>query len=348
MSARPTTPEQTKEQSSRPHVGRSAQRPGEQAEAPTGIPPRGWWQITRRAVREASADNIPIIAAGVAFFAFLAIPPALIAALSLYGLVSNPQDVVRQVQDFAGALPEQAQPLIADQLNSLATSSGGALSIGLVISVLAALWSASSGVSNLMKAINIAYDENDERGMVKQRAIALLLTLGAIVFVLVTLFLVAAVPPLLSALPLGSAGTVLAQIVRWVLLIGVVIGSLAVLYRIAPDRDAPRMTWTSTGALVATVLWVIASVGFSVYVNNFGSYNKTYGSLAGVIIFLVWLWISNIALLLGVELNAELQRARAIARGLPPDREPYVQPRDTRKFPEELRREVESQEHRLG
>jgi len=283
-------------------------RPGEQAGAPTQIPPTGWWQVTRRAFKESTSDNVGILAGGVAFFAFLAIPPALIAGLTLYGLVADPQTVARQMQALAGSLPREAQPLIADQLNTLANGGNGALSIGLVISVLAAVWSASTGTSNLMAAVNIAYDQQESRGFLKLRATALALTLGAIVFVLLTLFLVAVVPPLLQALQLGVVGTILAQVLRWALLVGLVVGALAIVYRVAPDRNAPKFAWTSPGALTATVLWMLGSVGFSLYVNNFGSYNKTYGALAGVIVFLLWLYLTSYIILLGAEINAESEK----------------------------------------
>jgi membrane protein len=249
-----------------------------------------------------------MLAGGVAFFGFLAVFPALIAALTLYGLVADPAEVAAQVQALAGMLPQQAQPLIADQLNAVASSSDGALGVGLAVSLVAALWTASSGVGNLVQAINLAYDEEETRGFFKLRATALLLTLGGIVFVLVTLGLVAVVPPLLDAAPLGVAGTVLAQVVRWVLLVAVVLVALAVVYRVAPDRDAPRIRWVSTGAFVATTLWIIGSVVFSLYVNNFGSYNKTYGALAGVVVLMLWLYLTCYIVLLGAEINAESER----------------------------------------
>jgi membrane protein len=292
--------------------GDASSRPGEQAEAPTQIPPTGWWQVTRRAFAESTSDNVGILAGGVAFFAFLAIPPALIAGLTLYGLVADPQTVARQMQALAGSLPQEAQPLIADQLNTLANGGNGALSVGLVISVLAAVWSASTGTSNLMAAVNLAYDQQESRGFLKLRATALALTLGAIVFVLLSLFLVAVVPPLLQALQLGVVGTVLAQVLRWALLVGVVVVSLAIVYRLAPDRNAPKFAWTSPGALTATFLWVLGSIGFSLYVNNFGSYNKTYGALAGVIVFLLWLYLTSYIILLGAEINAEAEKQTAV------------------------------------
>ena len=287
---------------------RSAGLPGEQAELPTQIPPRGWWQVTRRAFAESQADHVPMLAGGVAFFAFLAIFPALIAGISLYGLVADPGQVARQVEGLAGTLPRETQPLVAQQLAAVVAGSNQALGLGFVISLLVALWSASSGTANLIQAVNIAYDEDETRGFVKLRGTALVLTLGAIVFVLVALTLVAVVPVALDALPLGSVGTVLAQLLRWVLLILVVVVALAVVYRLAPDRDSPRFRWASTGAVVAAALWIAGSVLFSLYVDNFGSYNRTYGALAGVVVLLLWLYLSSYVVLLGAEINAEAER----------------------------------------
>jgi membrane protein len=293
------------------------QLPGREARTPTEIPPRGWWQVTRRAFAEAKSDNVPILAGGVAFFAFLALFPAMIAALTLYGLVADPAQVAQQVQGLAGALPESARPIITDQLAAVTSSSNGALGIGLIVSLVAALWSASAGTMNLMRATNLAYDEEESRGFLKLRGTALGLTLAAVVFVLLTVALVAVVPALFDALGLGGAGLVIAQVVRWVLLVGLVVGALAVVYRVAPDRDAPRFRWVSTGAVVATVLWVIGSVAFSLYVDNFGSYNKTYGALAGVIVLMLWLYLTSYIVLLGAEINAESERqtARDTTRG---------------------------------
>ena len=281
---------------------------GKDAEKPTEIPPRGWWQVVRRAFKESSADNVPILAAGVAFFAFLAIFPAMIAAITLYGIFADPETVAAQVRDLSAALPEQAQPILADQLQSVASASGGALGIGLVVSLLAAVWSASSGTGNLLKAINIAYDEDESRGFLKVRGLALALTLGAIVFLLLTLALVAVVPVVLNVLPLGPVGTILAQVLRWVLLVALVVAALAITYRVAPDRDQPRFSWVTTGSLVATVLWIIGSIAFSLYVNNFGSYNKTYGAIAGVVVLMLWLYLTSYIVLLGAEINAESER----------------------------------------
>jgi membrane protein len=297
----------------RPPAGAPGEQelPGIHAEKPTEIPWAGWKQIVKRAWAENKADNMPIIAGGVAFFGFLSIFPALIALLSLYGLVATPETVARQVESLSAQLPESAAQIIEEQLNAIVANSGSALTVGLIVSILAALWSASGGVGNLITAVNLAYDEVETRNFVKLKLMSLGLVLASIVFVLVTFGLVAVVPAVLDALPLGVVGTILAQVVRWVLLLAVFAGALAVLYRVAPDRDAPRFTWVSLGAVVVTVVWAIVSVGFSLYVDNFGSYDKTYGAIAGVIVLMLWLYLTCYLILLGAEINSEAEHQTA-------------------------------------
>jgi membrane protein len=285
--------------------------PGIQAEKPTQIPWRGWKQILKRAWAENKADNMPIIGGGVAFFGFLSIFPALIALISIYGLVASPKSVAGQVESLSTQLPHSAADLIKTQLTSIVDHSGSALSIGLVISIVAALWSASGGVGNLITAVNIAYDEVETRNFLKLKLTSLALTLGAIAFVIVTFGLVAVVPSVIHALPLGVVGTILAQVVRWVLLLAVFTGSLAVLYRVAPDRDAPRFRWVSLGAVIVTVIWAVVSLAFALYVNKFGSYDKTYGAIAGVIVLMLWLYLTCYLVLLGAEINAEAEHQTA-------------------------------------
>src|SRR4051794_34875683 len=288
-----------------------AELPGIHAEKPTQIPWRGWKQILKRAWAENKADNMPIIGGGVAFFGFLAVFPALIALISIYGLVASPDTVAKQVEDLSSQLPRSAAQLIGKQLTAIVDNSGSALSIGLAVSILAAIWSASGGISNLMTAVNIAYDEVETRNFVKLKLTSLALTLGGILFVIITFGLVAVVPAVIQALPLGIVGTILAQVARWVLLLAVFAGSLAVLYRVAPDRDAPRFRWVSLGAVIVTVMWAVVSVGFALYVNNFGSYDKTYGTIAGVIVLMLWLYLTCYLVLLGAEINAEAEHQTA-------------------------------------
>lgn len=280
---------------------------GSQADSPTQIPARGWRQVLGRAIRQSQQDNVPLLAAGVAFFGFLALFPALIALVTLVGLVAYPEQIAQQVQSFTAGLPQASRQLIADQLTGITRSSGGALTGGLVISLLVALWSASSGTSNLMTAVNIAYEEKETRSFLKLRAVALLLTLGTVVFLIFTLVLIAVVPIVLHTVPLGPLGTVLAQVLRWMLLIALIVVGLAVLYRVAPDRKPAKFRWVSVGSLLVAPLWLLGSVGFSLYVNFFGNYSKTYGALAGVVVLLLWLFLTCYTVLLGAEVNAEAE-----------------------------------------
>jgi membrane protein len=280
---------------------------GSQADSPTQIPVRGWRQVLSRAWHSSQEDNVSLLAAGVAFFGFLALFPALIALVTLVGLIADPGQITQQVQSFTVGLPPASRQLISEQLNAITQSSGGALTIGLVVSLLAALWSASSGTSSLVEAVNVAYEEKETRGFVKLRGIALLLTLGTVVFLVLTLALIAVVPVVLQAVPLGPLGTVLAQVLRWALLVALIIVGLAVLYRVAPDRTPPKFRWVSVGSVVAALLWLLGSVGFSLYVDFFGDYNKTYGALAGVIVLLLWFFLSSYIVLLGAEINAQAE-----------------------------------------
>jgi membrane protein len=280
--------------------------PGGEADKPTAIPKRGWLQIVKRGWAEAKADQVPLLAAGVAFYAFLALFPLLIALVLIYGLVVEPATIANQVGQLTAGLPEDATKIITDQLTLASTRETGA-GIGVVVSILLALWAASGGMSNLMTAISTAYDEEEKRSFIKKRTLALGLTLGAIVFMVVMLGLVAVFPALADLIDNGVVRFLL-QVARWVLLAVLVSAALAVLFRVAPDRDAPKMRWVSVGAVAATVLWLLASAGFSIYVANFGSYAKTYGALAGIVVMLLWLWITAYAILLGAEVNAESEQ----------------------------------------
>ena len=290
--------------------------PGGQAEKPTEIPAKGWLQVVKRGWAEAKADQVPLLGAGVAFFGFLALFPAVIALVTLYGLFADPATIAAQVESLT-ALPSDVRQLIVEQINNQSRS---ALGWSAVLSIALALFSASGGVNNLMTAVNVAYDEDDDRSPIKKRLIAFALTLGAIVFIVIMLGLVAVVPALLQGL-FGDSPVLRFALsaARWVLLVVLVTAALAVLYRIAPDRDAPKMRWVSVGAGVATLLWLIASIGFSVYVSTFGNYAKTYGVFAGIIVLLFWLWITSYAVLLGAEINAEAEQQTAADTTRGPD-----------------------------
>lgn len=261
-----------------------------------------------------------MLAAGVAFYSFLALFPAMIAAVLTWGLVANPSTMRDQVKSVASALPSSARNLLLHQVNALIAKPAQSLGIGLVISLALALWSASGGIGNLITAVNLTYDEEETRGFVKRKALALGLTLAMIIGGLLALGLVAVAPAVFDALGLPGWTRLLLEIGRWVLLLALVAVGLAVIYRVAPDRDDPQFKWVSTGAAVATGIWLIASLVFSLYVDNFSSYGKTYGSLAAVVILMLWLWISFYVILLGAEINAETEAQTAKDTTTGPDK----------------------------
>jgi membrane protein len=284
---------------------------GREAERPSEIPPRGWFAVLRRVKAEVKEDNVPLLAAGVAFYAMLAIFPAIIAVVTVYGMVADPAQVESQVGELAKSLPSGADQLLTEQLKSVTSAGRQSLSIGLALSLLGVLWSASGGVQGLVKGLNLVYDERETRGFLKLRGLSLLLTLGAIVVAVTAIALIAVFPGFVDSLGLGRAGELAASIGRWVVLALLVLAALAVVYRYAPDRANPRWRWVSWGAVVALVLWLLGSVGFSWYVDNFGKYNQTYGALAAVIILLLWLFLSAFVVLLGAEFDAETERQTA-------------------------------------
>ena len=285
--------------------------PGGEAERPTQIPPKGWVQVVKRGWKEATADQVPLLSAGVAFYAFLALFPALIAIVSLYGIFADPTTIAAQIESLGQTLPEAARQLIVDQVNQLAARRR-ALTIGAFIGIFIALFSASGGMQNLVSAVNTAYDEEEKRHFVKKRLRALLWTFGAIIFMVIMLAIVAVLPPVLEQLFGSGAIRWVIQIVGYLLLFLIVTFALAILYRYAPDRDAPKMKWLSIGALVATLIWLLASIGFSIYTTTFGNYAKTYGTFAGIVILLLWLWLTCYAILLGAEINAETEQQTVV------------------------------------
>jgi len=285
---------------------RADEVPGDDADKPQQIPAKGWVQVAKRGWAEAKVDNVPLMAAGMAYYAFLAIFPAIIAAVLLYGFFADPATITAQIDALGPAIPADIKKTLTDQITLAAGN--GKVGWGAVIAIVIALFSASGGMNNLMTAINIAYDEEETRGLVKKRLIALALTIGAIVFFLIVVSLVAVLPVVLGFLGTNGVVLFLVQAVRWVLIAVLITAALAVLYRVAPDRDAPKIRWVSVGAGIATVLWIIASIGFSIYVTQFGSYAKTYGAIAGIVILLFWLFITAYAILLGAEINAESEQ----------------------------------------
>ncbi|MDA8166119.1 MAG: YihY/virulence factor BrkB family protein [Desulfobacteraceae bacterium] len=279
---------------------------GRSAAKPRQIPATGWRDILLRVKDEYAEDNLSIIAAGVAFYAFMAIFPALAAMVSIYGLVADPGEIQQELSGVKAILPQEAYGIITHQLQTL-TSKSGTLGWGALIGILLALWSAASGMKALINALNIAYEEEESRGFIRLNLIALLLTLASVVFVLVALGLIAALPVLLDTLGMPAWLAAVLAWGRWPLLLLLVILALGFIYRYAPDRNEPRWRWVTVGSATAAVLWLAGSGLFSFYVSHFGSYNRTYGSLAAIVILLLWFYLSSFAVLVGAELNAEME-----------------------------------------
>ena len=295
-----------------PGVAGGARDRGRDAEAPFDLPAKGWKDVLARVRIEAKDDQLVFLAGGVAFFALIAIVPGLVALVSLFGLVADPVEVQRQVTDNLSAAPAEVRDLVTEQLENIAAASTTGLGIGLVAGVGLALWSASSGMKNLIAAINTVYEERESRSFVPRRALALALTLGAVLFLVVAFLVVTVVPAALDHSALGPAARWTIVILRWPTLALCWIGGLAVLYRLGPDRHDPRWRWVTPGAVVATVVWLLGSLAFSAYTAGFASYNDTYGSLGAVVITMLWLQLTALAILIGAEINSELEHQTAM------------------------------------
>jgi membrane protein len=286
---------------------------GIDAESPTDVPAAGWKDVAKRVKAEMRDDHSSLSAAGVAYFVFLSMVPALAALVSVYGLVASPSQVEHRVRSAFAALPSDARKLLTSQLTNMVGTSSGALGIGFVVALALALWSASSGVMHLMEAIGVAYDEAEGRGFVRRRGVALAFTIAGIV---VAIGLVTAMTALPALTDVAAFRWVL-RVVVWVVVALVLLGGLAALYRVAPDRDDPKWRWVTPGSLVAIVALVLVSVGLQVYVSNFGNYNATYGALAAVVLLMLWLYLCSLVVVAGAQVNAELehQTAKDTTRG---------------------------------
>jgi membrane protein len=249
-----------------------------------------------------------IVAAGVAFYAFLALVPALIAVVIVYGLVANPADIKDQISSFASAAPRDAQKLLTSQLTSITRNAGSAASIGALIAIVGALWSASSGMAALNTGLTIVNRETETRGALRRRALALILTVFAVIGILVMMALVVALPSVAHDIGVSGIGKIGVELARWVLLAAVLVVGLGVIFRYGPQRRRPQWRWVTPGTIIAVVVGLAASIGFSIYVTLMGNYNKTYGALGAIIVLLLWLYLMAYAVLFGAAMNAELER----------------------------------------
>jgi membrane protein len=293
------------------------ERPAVAVDSPAELGASGWLAAAKRAKSRAKKHNLVLVAAGVAFFAFLAVPAALVAVISIWSLVADPETLTDQISDLLASAPDEVRTFFEEQLSSLSGSSSGGLAIGAVIGILAALWTTSSAMSHLVTAINIAYGEDEDRGFVKVRALALALTGGAVVFGVIVIGLLAFLPAVVGDWAAWARWTV--NIASFPIMLVAFMVGLAVLYRYAPDRPKERWRFASWGAVVAALLWLAASLAFSFYARYFGSYNATYGALAGIVVLLLWLHISFAVVILGAEINAALEQ-QAAAQTPPADR----------------------------
>jgi membrane protein len=283
--------------------------PGGDADRPRDIPRRGWREVLVRTWREMGNDNIALVAAGVAFYGLLAVFPAITALVLIYGLVSDPAEVRNQLAVLRDVIPEDAFAIVEAQTIAVASQSRGSLSAGLIFSLLLSIWSAKKGTNALITALNIAYEEKEERGFIRRNLTELGFTLGGILFMLVALLLVAALPAIVEVLRIsGFVGQTTLLWTRWLLMAAMLALVLAVLYRFGPCRSQAKLRWINPGAIAASVLWIAGSIAFSVYVSNFADFNETFGSLGAVIILLMWFFISAFVVCAGAELNAELER----------------------------------------
>ena len=284
---------------------------GQSAETPSEIPKRGWWSILERVYSSLKTKNLSILAAGVAFFAMLSVFPALAALVAIYGLLADPATVQRQINEIHGLIPGEAQNVIATYLKSLVGSNSSKLGLSLIGSIAIAFWSARAGTVSLMQALNVTYEEEEKRGLIRFQAVAMGMTVAAVLFAIVALTLVAAVPAVIQFLPFSRKLKIVGVVAPWPILVALVAVGLAATYRFAPSRREAKWRWVSWGGVLATLLWLVASVGFSLYVAKFGSYDKTFGSLGAIVVLLTWLYLSAYSILLGACLNAEMEHQTA-------------------------------------
>lgn len=277
------------------------------ADAPRDLSTSGWMSVLKRTYAEITNDHVMLVAAGVTFYVLLALFPALAALVSIYGFFADPATIQDHVAALEGVLPGGAVSVLTGQLDTLASQGASTLGVSFLIGLAVSLWSANAGVKAIFEALNIAYDEKEERSFVRLTLTSLAFTVGGLLFVVLALAAVIAVPAIVQNMALGSVVEALMNWLRWPILLVVIAGLIALLYRHGPSREPAEWRWISWGSGAATVLWVILSVLFSWYAANFGSYNATYGSLGAVIGFMTWIWISTMVVIAGAELNSELE-----------------------------------------
>ncbi|WNO76369.1 YihY/virulence factor BrkB family protein [Streptomyces sp. AM8-1-1] len=334
----PAHPEDPSAQTGNPPPGESEAAP----DTPAELPKKSWWSVLRRTAAEFKDDELADRAAALTYYGVLALFPALLVLVSLLGVAgkSTTQSILDNLEKLT---PGSARQIISDAVEQLQASSGTG-SVLAIVGLLAALWSASGYVAAFIRSSNAVYDIPEGRPVWKVTPLRLVVTVVLMVLAcasaLIVVFTGGIARQVGSALGIGDTALTVWSIAKWPVLVLLVTVMIAILYWASPNAKGRGFKWVTPGSFLALLIWIAASAGFALYVANFASYNKTYGTLAGVIVFLVWLWITNLAILLGLEFDAEMARERAIVGGHPADEEPYVQPRDTRAWSDEERREM--------
>ncbi|HEX8654084.1 MAG TPA: YihY/virulence factor BrkB family protein [Allosphingosinicella sp.] len=301
-------------------------------DSPADLPPRAWKEVAVATWKEAGEDNLALVAAGVAFYAFLAFVPLLSAFVLTYGIVAEPSSVMHHMQALTSVMPQNAAEIVGDQLMSMTETGGGQKGFALVVAIAIALYGATKGATSIMTALNIAYDVEESRGFVRKTLLSFVMTGGALLTLFLAVLAVSASNAAEELLPSLSGVTHAAiKAVFWLIAGAAVVLLLAVIYRYGPDRPDAPWRWITPGSAFAAFGWLAATAGFGVYVSNFGNYNATYGSLGAVIVFLTWLYLSAYIVLLGAELNSELEERAAAqpVRHEAPPREPTARPAAT-------------------
>ncbi len=293
---------------------------GMRARSPTGMGWRGYWEAGQRVFARLGPDRVGLVAAGIAFFGLLALFPGMAALVAVAGLVVDPATVADEIGTTLSALPPSARAILTDQVNEVAAAETGGLSLAALGALALTLFSASRGVGNLVAGLNLVYGETEERNILALTALNIVLTLFLIAVLVLTFTIVAVIPVALSLVGGVSNLRDVTEALRWPLLIAVAAGAFTVLYRYGPSRRNARWRWLSPGGIIACLLWVAATAAFGWYVETLGAYNETFGALGGVIILLLWLWISSFVVLLGGMIDAELEAQTAMDSTVGPDR----------------------------